>query len=228
MTNAVWTSQLLPKLTQQADQTEASPDQYPVGSGEKFRVDLLSYIRSYDRRKITCRPLADELIKYDFSAIRAALVASVPGIHDIHDLSQPTWGWPALKRTLRAVPCESGDSEIVVQISSIATLGAKDEWLQKTLFGSMLGPTNLNLRKPKVKVVFPTADEIRNSLDGYASGGSIHTRVQSQQQAKQLQYMRPIFHHWANDSSNGRSESRKSYLYRMLTSSRNGGQGAQT
>ncbi|KAK7431432.1 hypothetical protein QQZ08_001922 [Neonectria magnoliae] len=55
------------------------------------------------------------------------------------------------------------------------------------------------------KVVYPTADEIRRSLDGYASGASIHTKVQSPQQAKQLEYLRPIFHHWANDSPNGKN-----------------------
>ncbi|KAF7553847.1 hypothetical protein G7Z17_g3315 [Cylindrodendrum hubeiense] len=46
--------------------------------------------------------------------------------------------------------------------------------------------------------------EIRRSLDGYASGASIHTKIQSSQQAKQLEYLRPILHHWANDSPNGK------------------------
>jgi tyrosyl-DNA phosphodiesterase-1 len=58
--------------------------------------------------------------------------------------------------------------------------------------------------KPTFKVVFPTADEIRRSLNGYASGGSIHTKIQSPQQEKQLQYLRPHFCHWANDAPNGR------------------------
>lgn len=211
MTNAVWKSPPLPKLAESPSaEEEASlpPDHHPLGSGQRFKADLLSYLMNYDRRQITCGPLVDQLRRYDFSGVKAALVASVPGKHNIHDLSQPAWGWPALKRQLGQVPVRGGDSEIVVQISSIATLGAKDEWLQGTLFKALSSSKNKpSGTRPRFKVVFPTADEIRQSLDGYASGGSIHTRIQSQQQAKQLEYLRPLFHHWANDSSAGRGTS---------------------
>jgi hypothetical protein len=206
MSNGVWQSPLLPKVL--SLQNSASfPDDYAIGSGERFKVDLINYLRSYDKRKITCKPLADELVQYDFSSVRAALIASVPGKHNARDMSETSWGWAALKRCLRHVPCKDcDDSSIAVQVSSIATLGAKDDWLQNTLFQSLSRCKNLNLKQPKFKVVFPTADEIRLSLDGYASGGSIHTKIQSSQQAKQLEYLRPIFHHWANDSLKGASE----------------------
>lgn len=208
MTNAVWKSPLLPMLPEgAAEDTSSLPrDQYPIGSGETFKKDLISYLRSYDRRKVTCGPLAAELNKYDFSAVRAALIASVPGRHAVHDVSQTAWGWAALKQHLRELPVKDGDAEIVVQISSIATLGAKDDWLQKTLFETLCKSTSKqDGKRPEFKVVFPTPDEIRQSLDGYASGGSIHTRIQSAQQAKQLQYLQPLFHHWANDSPAGKA-----------------------
>jgi tyrosyl-DNA phosphodiesterase-1 len=67
---------------------------------------------------------------------------------------------------------------------------------QKAVFG----------QKPSFKVVFPTPDEIRRSLDGYKSGRSIHTKIQSNQQQKQLQYLKPIFCHWANDAPDGSSK----------------------
>jgi tyrosyl-DNA phosphodiesterase-1 len=208
MTNAVWKTPLLPLLPEGSPEDTSSlpQDDHPMGSGERFKMDLAAYLRSYDRRKVTCGPLAAELEKYDFSAVRAALIASVPGRHAIHDLSQPAWGWAALKRHLRELAVKGGDAEIVVQISSIATLGAKDDWLQRTLFDT-LGKSKgkCDGRKPHFKIVFPTADEIRQSLDGYASGGSIHTRVQSAQQVKQLQYLQPLFHHWANDSPAGKA-----------------------
>ncbi|EEU40239.1 uncharacterized protein NECHADRAFT_34138 [Fusarium vanettenii 77-13-4] len=204
MTNGIWKSPLLPKMTVAPTHTTSSPEDHPVGSGDRFKIDLLNYLRAYDRRKITCKALTDELVHYDFSSIKAALVASVPGRHNIRDLSETSWGWAALKRCLQQVPCEDQEqSEIVVQISSIATLGAKEDWLKKTLFEPLSRCKNPSLGKPKFKVVFPTADEIRRSLDGYASGGSIHTKIQSAQQAKQLEYLRPIFHHWANDSPSG-------------------------
>ncbi|EGU84260.1 hypothetical protein FOXB_05217 [Fusarium oxysporum f. sp. conglutinans Fo5176] len=203
MSNGVWKSPLLPKLSG-AQNFQASPEDHSVGSGQRFKIDLLNYLKAYDRRKIICKPLTDKLTHYDFSSIKAALVASVPGKHDARDMSETSWGWAALKRCLQHVPCQDhGDSDIVVQVSSIATLGAKDDWLQKTLFEPLTRSKNPGLGRPRFKVVFPTADEIRRSLDGYASGGSIHTKIQSSQQAKQLEYLRPIFHHWANDSPRG-------------------------
>ncbi|ODA76325.1 hypothetical protein RJ55_08170 [Drechmeria coniospora] len=208
MTNAVWRSPLLPKLTPPGSSNQGSPSG-EHGSGGKFKSDLLGYLRKYDRRTVTCRPLADELARFDFSAIRAALIASAPGRHSADDVSEMALGWAALRRCLRFVPCTKtdgktkGSSEIVVQVSSIATLGAKDDWLQKTLFESLATCSQKGSTRPRFKVVFPTADEIRRSLDGYASGASIHTKIQSQQQAKQLQYLRPLLHHWANDSEHG-------------------------
>ncbi|GKU02133.1 tyrosyl-dna phosphodiesterase 1 [Fusarium langsethiae] len=203
MTNGVWKSPLLPKMPNIQSLT-SFPEGFLVGSGERFKIDLLNYLKFYDKRKIICKPLIDNLKQYDFSAIKAALIASVPGRHDVHDMSETSWGWAALKRCLQHVPChQHGDSDVVVQVSSIATLGAKDDWLQKTFFDQLSRCKNTGLERPKFKVVFPTADEIRRSLDGYASGGSIHTKIQSAQQVKQLEYLRPIFHHWANDSPSG-------------------------
>ncbi|KAG6011358.1 hypothetical protein E4U54_008128 [Claviceps lovelessii] len=203
MTNAVWRS---PRLSKSANGIPAAAHPYSeleIGSGDRFKADLISYLRSYDRRAVTCGPLADKLSNYDFSAVRAALIASVPGVHDVNDLSCTPFGWAAMRRNLGAIKCQEGSSEVVVQISSIATLGGKDTWLQKTLFDSFVSSGSKSMHRPRFKVVFPSADEIRRSLDGYASGGSIHTKIQSAQQMQQLNYLRPMLHHWANDCDDG-------------------------
>ncbi|KAI0478074.1 tyrosyl-DNA phosphodiesterase [Xylaria cf. heliscus] len=230
MTNGVWLSPVLPKLQppQQGNGIHGA-----IGSGLRFKFNLLSYLRAYNMRRDVCISLVEELTKYDFSAVRGALVASVPGRHDVdHEPETTRWGWQGLKDTLKEVPVQAGTSEIVVQISSIATLGANNTWLQKTLFDSLsasrppsqqLHSSNRPLSsEPNFKIVFPTRDEIANSLDGYASGGSIHTKIQSAVQAKQLQYLRPLFHHWANDSPNGVSASTSS----SSTSSSGAGSGS--
>ncbi|KAI1276034.1 tyrosyl-DNA phosphodiesterase [Xylaria sp. FL0933] len=210
MTNGAWISPLLPKA--QVPERLASTNGN-IGSGSRFKFDLLSYLRAYNTVRNVCGSLVDDLAKHDFSAVRGALVASVPGRHDVLQEPEATrWGWQALKQTLKNVPTQAGAPEIVVQISSIATIGANDTWLQRTLFDSLsaskpLLKQPLSSAKPNFKIVFPTPDEIRRSLDGYASGGSIHTKIQSAAQTKQLQYLRPLFHHWANDSSNGISAS---------------------
>ncbi|KAI2623687.1 tyrosyl-DNA phosphodiesterase [Xylaria nigripes] len=211
MTNGVWRSPLLPKL----QGPPRTPETHgPIGSGSRFKFDLLNYLRAYDAMRKVCASLVKELTNYDFSAVRGALVASVPGKHDVYQEPETThWGWQGLKQALKVTPVQAGKADIVVQISSIATLGAKDTWLQQTLFNSLstsqsssqqLLPTyKLDFPRPNFKVVFPTPDEIRRSLDGYASGGSIHTKIQSPAQMQQLQYLRPLLHHWANDSGEG-------------------------
>lgn len=205
MTNAVWKSPLLPKLESRgvgvASTSGSQEARASLGSGYKFKSDLLSYIKAYDRRGVTCKTLGDQLRAYDFSNVRAALVASVPGRHDVHDLSPTAWGWLALGKHLKSVRCEDGSSEIVVQVSSIATLGPKDDWLQKTLFDSMARSDGTSRGRPTFKCVFPSEDEIRKSLDGYAAGGSIHMRVRSQQQVKQLEYLRPMLCRWSSLTS---------------------------
>ncbi|KAI1470364.1 phospholipase D/nuclease [Daldinia caldariorum] len=203
LTNGVWLSPLLPRLTRLPKPSEID---LRVGYGARFKADLLNYLRAYNTRRPLCESMINELEKYDFSAVRGALVASVPGKHDIviddDDPTETPWGWAGLKHTLSSVPCEPGRSEIVVQISSIATLGPTDTWLKQILFNA-LSSSRAGLSKPEFKILFPTPDEIRRSLDGYASGASIHMKIQSASQAKQLQYLKPMLYHWANDCEKG-------------------------
>lgn len=203
LTQAVWRSPLLP-LERPSQATSARRQAPTIGTGAKFKIDLLNYLRAYNQKWNVCSALVTALEQHDFSAIQAALIASVPGRHNANGMSEETkWGHAALKETLRAVPVQDGKSEIVVQISSISTLGSTDTWLRKSLFDSLKVSKNKVKPAPQFKVVFPTADEIRMSLDGYNSGASIHTKIQSKQQAEQLLYLKPMYCHWANDFQRG-------------------------
>ncbi|KAK4157314.1 putative tyrosyl-DNA phosphodiesterase [Chaetomidium leptoderma] len=206
MTQAVWLSPRLPLM--KSSQQVSSQEEAKIGSGAKFKIDFLNYLCAYDTRRTTCKPIIDQLAKYDFSAIRGSLIASVPGRHKLNNASPTRWGWAAMEQALKAVPVHKAKSEIAVQISSIATLGPTDTWLKNTFFralsgGGGQGATPQPPPPTDFKVIFPTPDEIRKSLDGYLSGGSIHTKTQSPQQVKQLAYLQPIFCHWANDSAAG-------------------------
>ena len=202
MTQGLWRSPLLPKIS-----TTSGPSQSAkLGSGQRFKLDLLKYLKAYDSsrpvsRSPICTPLVDELNKYDFSKIHAALVASVPGRLNLDTATETSWGWPALKCVLENVSVAGRQPEIVIQISSIATLGATDKWLDKTLFKTLETSKNGEASKAKFRIIFPTADEIRRSLNGYASGSAIHTKLQSAQQVKQLQYMKSMLCHWAGDGA---------------------------
>ncbi|KAJ5502496.1 Tyrosyl-DNA phosphodiesterase [Penicillium fimorum] len=192
MTQAAWRSPLLPlqKASSAGSQTDTK-----VGSSARFKRDLLAYLKAYGPKKTG--PLVQQLDTYDFSAIRAALIASVP---DSSSEEDTLWGWPALKDLMGQIPIQQKTTtkkpHIVIQISSVATLGQTNKWL-KDVFFKALAPTT---QPTTYSIIFPTPDEIRRSLNGYNSGGSIHMKTQSAAQQKQLQYIRPYLCEWAGDS----------------------------
>ncbi|CAG8391130.1 unnamed protein product [Penicillium salamii] len=200
MTQAVWRSPLLPL---ESETSEAQTEPPRRGSGERFKRDLLAYLKAYGPAKTGA--LTKQLTKFDFRAIRAALVASVPSRQHASDSNSDEgtlWGWLALKDLMGHVPTTENNeasSNIVIQISSVATLGQTNKWL-KDVFFKALAPGSTPRNAPKYSIIFPTPDEIRRSLDGYGSGGSIHMKTQSAAQQKQVQYLRPHLCQWAGDS----------------------------
>jgi tyrosyl-DNA phosphodiesterase-1 len=205
MTQAVWQSPLLPLSTDAA----VSPEANPIGSGNRFRTDIIRYLHSYEKR---LHKLTDQLALYDFSGIRAAFLSSAPSrevVGAADPSSQTSFGWVGLRQILSRIPSEPHKTpkkppHIVLQVSSIATLGAAPTWfshLQSVLAQSYTSQQTLSMLTPKFNIIFPTAQEVRTSLDGYASGGSIHTKIQSAQQQKQLQYLHPLLCHWKSQQS---------------------------
>ncbi|GMG17398.1 unnamed protein product [Aspergillus oryzae] len=187
---AVWRSPLLP-----LQKTDDRVEDLTLGSGARFKRDLLAYLTEYGPKKTG--PLVEQLRKYDFGAIRAALVASVPSKQKVDDLDsqkKTLWGWPALKDIMRQIP----PAQKTTKATTPHIVTQTDKWLKDVMFAS-LSPASTSTRQPKYSIIFPTADEIRRSLNGYGSGGSIHMKLQSAAQQKQLQYMRPYLRHWAGD-----------------------------
>lgn len=199
MCQAVWRSPLLPTSTAPVPLTSGAT---PLGSGARFKRDLLAYLGKYETRT---KDLVALLQKCDFGSVRAALIASTPSKVNVRSCdweNDVLWGWPALKRIARGISTTSGEPHIVIQVSSIASVGEK--WISSTFFEALSATaTSTREEKPKPKprfsVVFPTGDEIRRSIDGYSAGGSIHLKIQSAAQMKQLAYLKPMLCHWAGD-----------------------------
>ncbi|KAI4223404.1 MAG: hypothetical protein L6R40_008508 [Gallowayella cf. fulva] len=210
MCQAVWRSPLL-SLRTSIPSPRKSPSPLFLGSGARFKKDILAYLESYGQRRTG--PLTAELSRYDFSSVCAALVASVPGKQNLRDTDpnqETLWGWPGLKQILTSLDPKNpkAKAHIVMQCSSVASISQK--WM--TNFQNVLGARKSSLESPstpKFSLVFPTADEIRRSVDGYACGGSIHMKTQTPAQRKQLDLLRPILCHWAGDQ-NGTATSAKS------------------
>lgn len=201
MSQAVWRSPLLPLLPHSSQESQPNGPIATLETGARFKQDFFKYLGAYEDRT---KPLVDQLKQYDFSAIRAALIGSVPcKQRERGDQQSRTtrFGWLGLQDIMRNVPTGTRFDQrpaIVAQVSSIATLGAASTWID-----SLFNTLNLSTKafgKPAIpRVVFPNADEIRQSLDGYSAGGSIHTKIQSKAQQKQVDYLRPKFCYWAGD-----------------------------
>ena len=245
MTQALWKSPLLPVLGQATPSQPDSPQVHPIGSGERFKVDIIRYLSAYEKR---LRGLTTQLQDYDFSSIRAAFIGSTPSRQKpaAASPSVTSFGWLGLREVLSSVPImgtrDSIRPHIVTQISSIATLGAAPTWLSNfqsvlashsatmvansgaqsspsTQASSFFAKRESNVGKslsPKYSVIFPTPEEIRASFDGYASGGSIHWKLQSAQQQKQLEYMHPMLCHWNHASSSSSNDSSRQEAHRGL------------
>lgn len=216
MCQAIWRSPLLPLLSTSHTNPQATATEPPpkIGSGARFKKDILAYLRAYGTKKTG--PLTTELARYDFSTIRAALIGSVPGkqvLAEIDPDSETLWGWPALRSILSSIKSTTTTGmkpHIVMQCSSVASVGEK--WMEDTFLPALssISKQNMNttsqskrqqeeVKKPKFSLIFPTADEIRQSVDGYSSGSSIHMKTQTPAQLKQLAYLKPMLCHWAGD-----------------------------
>jgi len=103
MTQAVWQSPLLP--LSKLDDPAASQAHTKIGAGARFKRDIIAYLKAYGPNKTG--KLVQQLQRYDFSAVRAALVASVPSRQKVSELDSKRftlWGWPALKDLMGQVP----------------------------------------------------------------------------------------------------------------------------
>ncbi|BFZ60548.1 hypothetical protein YB2330_001585 [Saitoella coloradoensis] len=187
MTNAAWLSPPLPR------KTAASP------ATSEFEADIMAYFAAYGRDRL--RALMDEVKEYDFSSVKATFVASVPGKFTTTSTKR-MWGIERMRDVLSQIPSTpdtpSSKDTIIGQFSSIGSLGPKDTWLSP-YFHSVLSTTASSApssRKPPLKLIFPTPSSIKNSLEGWFSGGSIHLRLSTQQMQSQLEYMRPMLCDW--------------------------------
>ena len=204
MTQSVWRTGPLSKLTGKDSQVGI------IGSGSRFKHDLLAYLKEY---KKPTQALHKHLQEYNFNHVRGALVASVPSKFDNSvtksNKEQHLWGYPQLREVLshvnRTRPLAThGVSEakphLVAQVSSIATL--PNNWLQNLVASA--NPLNishsplssLKPTSPTLSIIYPTPSNVAESLDGYAAGGSIHTKAQSATHITQIDNLRPHLCQW--------------------------------
>lgn len=145
----------------------------------QFETDLLSYICTYGYKTkhqwdgVNATQLTEELRRYDFSSAQVVLIPSTPGYHKI---DRAEVGLLKLRETIRMHAKSSGSSTpVVCQFSSMGSLNAK--WLSNQFLPatSLVDPTTAASTplSDQLKLVYPTVEEIRASVEGYSGGGSV-------------------------------------------------------
>ncbi|KXS14327.1 phospholipase D/nuclease [Gonapodya prolifera JEL478] len=85
-------------------------------------------------------------------------------------------------------------SDVVAQFSSVGSLGPTNAYLNNELLVSLSATPTSPSPRTSLKLVFPTAAEVRGSYEGYAAGDSIpHSEANW---VKHKSYMRSMMHKW--------------------------------
>ncbi|XP_064007503.1 tyrosyl-DNA phosphodiesterase 1 [Pogoniulus pusillus] len=197
-TQGIWLSPLYPRLPQGSAGSDGE-------SETNFKSDLINYLMAYNSPLL--KEWIDLIQEHDLSETRVYLLGSTPGRYQGTDKEK--WGHLRLRKLLKkyasSIPAQES-WPVVGQFSSIGSMGADgSKWLcsefQESLVtaGSSVA-TPLKYDVP-MHLVYPTVNNVRQSLEGYPAGGSLPYSIQTAQ--KQL-WLHSYFHKWSAEVS-GRS-----------------------
>ena len=163
-TQGLWVSPRCPALP------EGSPD----SEGESktfFKTSLLRYLKFYELSPL--KSYVEAVKRADFGEVNAFFIASVPGSHRGPDLN--FWGHKALSGRLRQNVREKVDNwPVVIQCSSIGSLGQNENLWFKGEFGQSLAATsNMGQSQLNVKMIYPSKKNVLESYDAILGGGCL-------------------------------------------------------
>ena len=161
------------------------------------------------------------LRKYDYSSAYVMLIPSVPGQHASD--SYNNLGYLKLRRAIMEHVCpqhhddDDGrntttptSSPIICQFSSIGSLNQL--WLDRFLSaieyrsarrfdpikdhdkGKGKGKDSLPPLPSRIKMIWPTVEEVRTSVEGYSGGGAVPGRVANLEK----DFLQPLLHRWSS------------------------------
>lgn len=163
-----------------------SPENFTnVANTCEFEEDLIDYLDSYRYTRLhkwtksgsKTKSLGQFVREYDFSSAKAVLVPSTPGYHRLDEKHRR--GHWKMRQTIpshtEAPEEETICDPIVCQFSSIGSL--TERYLLE-LQTSMDMKQSRDRGRPgrlelSLKLVYPTVEEIRTSVEGYRGGGSV-------------------------------------------------------
>ncbi|XP_018496885.1 tyrosyl-DNA phosphodiesterase 1 [Galendromus occidentalis] len=200
----LWVSPLLKKL-----EPKRGPD-----SSTGFRASLCAYLRSYGKPKLI--DLAESYADYDFSRIQSFFIGSSP--------HSPRSGLMTLESVLKKnVPPVPSNCPVSFCFSSVGTLGNDDGAWFRSVLGRRLMSSDATTRKAlsvsdvtrsNFQPIYPTVEEVRKSLEGYAAGRSLPYSGATHNRQKWLSHW---LHHWKADHC-GRSRAAPHVKFYIRTS----------
>lgn len=157
-------------------------------STSPFERDLLDYIIALKLPPLQATKVVNIIKMHDFSAARVHLLASVPsGAAEFSGAQMNKYGYLKLKSCLEnepgGFPRKFKGAPIVCQYSSIGSLSTKwlASFIESLSAGKITGSTNSSLGPPfggaadpsNIHLIWPTVEEVQNSIEGWFAGGSI-------------------------------------------------------
>ncbi|KAL7579337.1 hypothetical protein ACA910_014013 [Epithemia clementina (nom. ined.)] len=194
--------------------TKQSAGPTPLVSSSPFESTLLDYLDTYKfleprvwRRGESAQFLRQVLKRFDFSTALVILIPSTPGYHRLDD-NERRGHWkvrectaslhpPALSASTQPPPPPPppAPGSIICQFSSMGSLTEK--YLREEFQVSFNSTTG---RKPPLqksdwllKIVYPTVQEVRDSVEGYRGGASVPAPSRNVHKP----FLRPFFCHWS-------------------------------
>jgi tyrosyl-DNA phosphodiesterase-1 len=182
-------------------------------SGE-FQETLLSYIQTYDYKEQhvwqsgsshRCT-LVEQLAKYDYSTAKGVLIPSTPGYHK--PSAKQKLGYLQVQKAISEyTPPPSSNSSsrpIICQYSSIGSLSKKylqslaSAWDTRRVH-SKRATNDKDANTSILQLVYPTHQEIVQSVEGISGGGSVPGRSSNVLK----DFLQPLYHKWSSSSTTG-------------------------
>ncbi|XP_038981850.1 tyrosyl-DNA phosphodiesterase 1 isoform X2 [Phoenix dactylifera] len=156
-------------------------EQQNLNKGSSFENDLVDYLNTLKWSEFNVNlPVVGNVNinpsffkKFDYSSSKVRLIASVPGYHKGTNLKK--WGHMKLRGVLEECifDKEFCKSPLVYQFSSLGSLD--ERWLAELAVSMSSGILNDGspLGSGKPLIIWPTVEDVRCSLEGYAAGNAI-------------------------------------------------------
>ncbi|XP_024530041.1 tyrosyl-DNA phosphodiesterase 1 [Selaginella moellendorffii] len=152
-----------------------------ITTASDFENDLVDYLTALEWSGCTVdvqhhgqmKINASYFRNFDFSNAAVRLIGSIPGYHSGPQLNK--WGHMKLRSILKEEKFDKKfqNSPLVYQFSSLGSLDEKwmEEFSSSLSEGSTLDGRRLGLGE--AQIIFPTVEDVRQSLEGYRAGAAI-------------------------------------------------------